>query len=433
MQIFFFSIFALIFCFINYKIIISDQKTKKILNKDLIHLLILLPFWYIFLYFFPIWNFEIFPFILQIFLSFLISFLLYNFGIWRAWDAKYLLVLSLFIPHIWIISLIGNLGLLTLFYLFLYFLWFFFGKSLFVKWYLKSLLQSIKIDLEEKWKFYKNSKKWNTFSIIFKWIFIFLIVFVSLRLTRIYLFLEFFQNFSNNENLLQIFQKYHFYMIFAGIWLTIWIYYIWKKIINFLKIYFAEKFRTDLGFIWNIFIGITFFALIWFIFYEFQKNPEEIKNYLVKIFTIYILIYIFAKIIFYSYKLSFLTSEEKFIHIDNLKTWDIVDKKYLHNMFSEQKALLEKFDWYDNSSPWKYFLEIKNPINLETKNTLQNFYKTINTYNKETLENFEENHQIKILKTFSFGIYIFLGFLITFIFGNEIINFITKKIIEFIF
>lgn len=102
-------------------------------------------------------------------------------------------------------------------------------------------------------------------------------------------------------------------------------------------------------------------------------------------------------------------------------------------MFSGQKALLEKFYWDENNSPKKYFLEIKNPINLETKNTLQNFYKTINTYNKETLENFEENHQIKILKTFSFGIYIFLGFLITFIFGNEIINFITKKIIEFIF
>lgn len=436
MQIFFFSIFALIFGFINYKIIISDQKTKKIPNKFLLQLLFLLPFWYIFLYFFGVWNFEIFPFILQIFLSFLISFLLYNFGIWRAWDAKYLLVLSLFIPHIWIISFIGNLGLFTLFYLFLYFLWFFFGKSLIYKWYFSSLIKSIKTDLEEKWKFYKKSKKWSNFSIIFKWIFIFLIIFVSLRLARIYLFLEFFQNFSINENILQIFQKYHFYMIFAGIWLTIWIYYIWKKIINFLKIYFAEKFRTNLGFIWNIFIGITFFALILFIFYEFQKNPEEIRNYLIKIFTIYILIYIFAKIIFYSYKLSFLTSEEKFIHIDNLKTWNIVDKKYLNKMFGTQDYLRNKIGIkYTKFDPEKYFLEIKNPIDLNTKDLLQKIYKTVNfeiENNKNKKKFFEKNYNIKILKTFSFGIYIFLGFLITFIFRNEIINFITKKIIDFI-
>lgn len=426
MQIFFFIIFVLIFSFINYKIIISDQKSKKIPNKNLLQLLILLHFWYIFLYFFPIWNFEIFPFILQNFLSFLISFLLFNFGIWRAWDAKYLLVLSLFIPYIWIISFIWNFGLFTLFYLFLYFLWFFFGKSLIYKWYFSSLIKSIKTDLEEKWRFYKKSKKWNNFSIIFKWIFVFLIVFVSLRLARIYLFLEFFQNFSNNENLLQIFQKYHFYMIFAGIWLTIWIYYIWKKIINFLKIYFAEKFRTNLGFIWNIFIGITFFALIWFIFYEFQKNPEEIRDYLVKIFTIYILIYIFAKIIFYSYKLSFLWSEKKEILLKNLKQSDYIDISELNKIFHFRYLSWEEWfkKLYDDAIFWNNFdlQKLKKLIRIQNK------------YDKKYKKTTDKPIKSVIcLKTFSFAIYIFAGFIITFFFENIIILQIFEKILNFFF
>lgn len=66
MQIFFFSILAVIFCFINYKIIKSDQKIKKIPNKNLLELLFLLPFWYIFLYFFPISEIHILGFLLQI-------------------------------------------------------------------------------------------------------------------------------------------------------------------------------------------------------------------------------------------------------------------------------------------------------------------------------------------------------------------------------
>lgn len=424
MQIFLLSVFILIFGFINYKIILSDQKIKKIPNKNLLQLLFLLPFWYIFLYFFPIWSFEISGFILQFFLSLLISFLLFNFGIWRAWDAKYLLVLSLFIPHIWIIPFIWNLGLFTLFYLFFYFLWFFFGRSLIQKWYFSNLMKNIKIDLEEKWKFYKKSQSWNTFSIIFKWIFVFLIIFVSLRLARIYIFLEFFQNFSTNENILQIVQKYHFYLIFAGIWATFVIYYFGKKFINFLKIFFAEKLKIDINIIWKIFLGIVFFTLILFISYEFKKNPKEISNYLIKIFTIYILIYIFVKIIFYSYKLSFLASEKEEILLKNLKQNDYIDISRLDKIF-----YFRHFPWeewfkklYDNAIFWNNF-DLKN---------LKKLIRTQNKYDKKYIKEKEKSiNSVICLKTFSFAIYIFSGFLITFFFENKIILEILKKIVIF--
>ncbi len=424
MHFFLFSIFAIIFCFINYKIIISDQKTKKIPNKHLLQLLTLLPFWYIFLYFFPIWDFEIFGFIFQIFLSFLISFLLFHFGIWRAWDAKYLLVLSLFIPYIGIIPFIGNLGLLTLFYLFLYFLWFFFGKSLIHKWYFKNLLQSIKTDICDRWRIYKNNKWWKTFSVILKWLIVFLIIFVSIRLARIYLFLEFFQNFSTNENLLNIFQKYHFYLVFFLIGVTIWLFYIWRKIILFLKKFFAKKLKINISLIWNIFLGIIFLWLLGFIIFEFKKNPDEISNYLIKIFTIYIAIYIFAKIIFYSYKLSFLTSEEKFIHIDDLKVWDIVDKKYLLSLTPIQTSYdISYLKKHSGISSWiEYIKNLRWGITEDQIKWLKIIIEETNLFHIESkTTNYKSIQNIKIISTFSFWKYIFISFIITFLLQNYLI------------
>lgn len=432
------SIFIIIFCFINYKIIISDKKTKKIPNKNLLQLLIILPFWYIFLYFFPFWEINISDFFIQILVSFLVSFLLFNFGIWRAWDAKYLLILSLFIPYIWIIPFIWNLGLFTLFYLFWYFLWFFFGKSFFYKWYAKSLFSSIKIDLQDKWKVHKKNKWWKSFWIILRWLVVFLIIFVSIRLFRIYIFLEFSHIFLQNWQILGIFQKYHFYLIFAIILLTIWLFYFWKKLINYIKIFLSKKLKINLRFIWNIFLFILFIFLIWFIAFEYSKKPDEISNYLIKIFTIYIFFYIFAKIIFYSYKLSFLSSEEEYINIKDLKVGMIVDKKYLWLFYREIALYIKNNN--ENFLKWKIIKNINNIIFVEKIikngdiNKINNFYKARNFIIQKIKKDKNNSiDKVKILKTFPFWIYIFFWFIVTFIFWNQIINYIIKKIVEFFY
>ena len=145
-------ILSIPFLYINYKIVVSDLKNKIIPNKYLGYLLLLIPFYYIYI-FFSFSEINYLLFIWQIILTFIISFILYYFWIWAAWDAKYLLVLSLFIPYIWVIPFIWNIALITILYLFLYFIRFYLWKVLFNKVYRQSLWLNIKQDLTETWKF----------------------------------------------------------------------------------------------------------------------------------------------------------------------------------------------------------------------------------------------------------------------------------------
>ena len=185
-------IIAIPFLYINYKIIASDIKQKIIPNKYLINLLYLIPFYYIYFLISSDAQINYLVFISQVILTLLISFILYSFWVWSAWDAKYLLVLSLFIPNIWVIPFIWNIALLTLVYLLVYFLYFYLWKCLFNLNYTKNLYKNIYIDLKEKFKnFLKHKNWWFYKKIIFinilKWIISFLAFFTIIRLSRIYL------------------------------------------------------------------------------------------------------------------------------------------------------------------------------------------------------------------------------------------------------
>ncbi|MDD3646536.1 MAG: hypothetical protein PHH06_03950 [Candidatus Gracilibacteria bacterium] len=446
-------IIAIPFLFINYKIIWSDLKEKKIPNKYLVYLLSLIPFYYVYLFFsFPEINYLLF--LAQILLTLFISFILYNFGIWSAGDAKYLLVLALFIPHIGIIPFIGNIAIITLTYLFVYFIWFYIGKCLFNWKYSKSLYLNIYIDLREKWVIKKNNSKSNSFFIILKWLIIFLIIFVSLRLIRLYLFDGIFENTGNNDIgiIKEIIEKYHIYIFIGFLALFIGLLWLIKWLINKVKTYIINRFKKSIfkkynlssEFVDNIFLSILFFILTSFIIFEYIKNPYEIKNYLIRIFTIYLLIWILFKILFYMYKISFSIAETYYIDIKNLGEGDIVDKKYLVKIFGEQKSLGfvktinnendKKLLLYPN--PAEYFLKIKNPIDKETLKKLNKIYKIANTYHKKNTPNYKNLNKIKIFFTFAFGGYILLGFIISFLYGNEIFKIIfsyTQEILKYIY
>ena len=239
---YFLYILAIPFLYFNYKIIISDLKYKKIPNKYLVHLLLLIPFYYIYIFFsFPELNYILF--LWQIIITFLVSFILYYFWIWAAWDAKYLLVLALFIPYIWIIPFIWNIALITLVYLFWYFLWFYFYKVAFDKNYRKSLWWSIKYDLSERWKVHKQNKWWDTYKIILKWFIIFLLIFVSIRLVRLYLLNSILENWNSNNYISEIIEKYNIYLVFLFIWIFIWWLYLFKIYINKIKKYISNRFK----------------------------------------------------------------------------------------------------------------------------------------------------------------------------------------------
>lgn len=434
---YFLFLFAIPFIYLNLKIIISDIKVKKIPNKYVGYLLLMIPFWFLFL-FFIIPSLNYLSFIWEIFLTLFISFVLYYFWIWAAGDAKYLLVLSLFIPHIWVVSLIWNIALLTLVYLFWFFIYFYIWKILFKKNYRKSLFLNIKEELSTKWEIYKTNKWWKTFSIIFKWTFAFLVVFVSLRLIRLYIISNFFSNNNNIELFQNIIEKYNFYLIFLLIVIFFGIIYLIRLSINVSKNFISSKFKYNYKFIWDIIIVILFVCLITFIIHQYLIAPAEILSLLYKILTLYLALFIFIKILIYSYKITFLVSETTFINVNKLKEWDIVDKIFLIKMFWTQKSLwaFSSEEEIEESkkcllypSPKKYFQNLENPIDKKDLTILKKVFKITNNFHKkDKKESYTENNSIKILKTFSFAPYILLWFIITVIFSNNIIKYISNFI-----
>jgi len=429
------------FFYSNYKILVSDLKYKKIPNKYLLYLLALIPFYYIYLFlYFPEINYLFF--LWQIIITFTISFILYIFWIWAAWNAKYLLILSLFLPYIWIIPLIWNIVLLAIIYLILYFIWFYFWKCIIIKWYAKSLIWNIKIDLHEKWENYSYKKWWNTFFIILKWLISFLILFVSFRLLRIYVFDSLVTwNSSWLSILKEIIEKYNIYLILLFILIWIWIMYIVKLLINKFVIDIASKFKINTNLIWNIFLIVLFIFLISFIYLEFLIAPNQIILSLYKIFTLYIIIYLLFKIIIFSYKITFVVNQSQFINIKDLREWSIIDKSYLINLFWNQKILWasEKDENWNidatikkyilRPNPKKYFKSLFWPLNIKNVNIIKKCYTTVNQYQKLKIKWYKENNKIKILNSISFWIYIFLWFIITYLSWNKIIIFILNKII----
>jgi Flp pilus assembly protein protease CpaA len=432
MQIYFYII-TFIFIFINYKIVIKDLREKIIPNKLLLFLIILVPFYYIFLI--NSWIIiNINSFILGFFITFLISFLLYYFWIWAAWDAKYLLVLALFIPNIWIIPFIWNISFLTILYLFLFFIYFYIWKSLNSN-FRKSLINNIKSDIKnsflrflEKW----DNKKTYTKKII-NFIILFLTIFVSLRLIRLYLVNYYIKNnwdsqLSRFSFIYSFIEKYNIYLLF-------WILIIYIFIIYFIRYFYKkiiknrlEIIKQKLDFNKNIFefiiTFILFTFLMFFIVYEYRINSNELIKNLYVIFTYYLILYLIFRILLYSYKITFQIWEIKIKNIKELKIWEIIDKSYLIRLFWEQSSLWGAWNkkWILYPEPNKYFKNIENPISEENVKKLKQIYKIVNNHHIKYTQWYIKNDEIKILKTFSFWWYIFVGFILTYFFENKIIT-----------
>ncbi len=439
MQYFFLWLLSIPFLFLNYKIIIKDIKEKIIPNKYLLYLLYILPVYFI--YIFLSFNIDInyLNLFLQLFFSIIISFLLYYFWIWWAWDAKYLLVLSFFLLHIWIIKFAWNIFILVLIYLFLYFLYFYLWKCLIIKNYAKSLYKKIYLDLKDKflifikhndWKVYKNT----TIKIILNWFLFFLFIFIWFRLLRLIFIHDIFSNINTISILWDFIKKNQIFLPVLLFWIFWTIrYFFWKLIILFknfiLKIFKIKYDKTNLFFPVSLFI-----ILLSFILFEYIKNPYELSNYLYKIFTFYIFLYIFIKILIYSYKLTFHVSETYFLEIEQLKSWEIIDRKYLIDLFWEQSCLgYQNKDWLLSPSPKQFFIDISNPIDNNDVEKIKTIFDIVDKYHtKNQTHNYEKIDTIKILMTFSFAPYIFWWFLLTIFFQNKIFYFMNNLFIEFI-
>ena len=191
-------IFLSIFLYINILIILKDISIKKINNKLLLCLFLFLPFYFFYsIKTWIIWEFEWSNIILSITLSSIISFLLYLYHIWGAGDAKYLLVLSLYIPYISILYIIGNIALLTILSLFLYLIFFYILKVTLdfasIQHHIKSILLHIYDSSKSSLRgFFHNKSNLEKFYFVCKWIITFWVLFISIRILRIILFYEIF-------------------------------------------------------------------------------------------------------------------------------------------------------------------------------------------------------------------------------------------------
>lgn len=433
------SIISIPFLYFNFKIIQKDIKEKIIPNKYLLYLIYLLPLLFIYWLFYYKIDINYLMLFYQFFFSILVSFLLYYFWIWWAWDAKYLLVLSLFILNIWIIPFIWNISLLLIIYLFFYFLYFYFWKCLLNFSYAKSLYKNIYTDIYDRFITFIKHSDWNiykktTFRIILNWTLIFLFVFISFRLTRLFIMSDIVKNKDSINYIWDYIVKYHIYftlLIFLFFYIIRkFIVKIFQKIKNLLeKVFWYKHDKTKI-----FFPMILFSLLLLFILYEYILNPYEIWKYLYKIFTFYIFLFLIIRILIYSYKQAFVIAETDIINLNELKKWEIIDKMYLINFFWTQECLwLNNKDWIFYPNPAKYFQSISNPVDQETIDSLINIYNIVDDYHiKNKTVNYTKNDKIKILKTFAFAPYILAWFITTIFFQDKIFKIISETFIDFI-
>lgn len=407
------GIIAIPFLYLNYRIIFTDITEKKIPNICILYLACLLPVWYLYSWYF--WNFSwVNPsiFFFQIFLTCLIWFWLFHFNIWWAWDAKYLLILGLFIPHIWVIPFIWNIALATLSILIVYFLWFWLGSNLWIHARRKNLYREL-VKTKKEELFVKYRKKWRRGILfdILKWINIFLVIFISLRLIRIYVI-----DYIERKYDVSIFEiiagainsPYNILYLIAFIAAICWLLFLIRYIYTIVKTYIIPPYDVYV-------ICWLSCSMLAFILYEYSKNPEYIAKKMFLIFTLYLWIYITFKILIYAYKIVFIVKEETFVNISDLQEWMMVDKPALKKALAPSKEIV----------PEKFLDNIKNPLNEESRVYIQGLYQQI----AESRPDKNTSKIIKIVKTNPFSITILLGFTMTIFFWGSLITEAVIKIL----
>ena len=105
-------------------------------------------------------------------------------------------------------------------------------------------------------------------------------------------------------------------------------------------------------------------------------------------------------------KYLFFDNDSKIIEYQNLKTWDIIDKKIISSYLLWQKSL-EKDNILD------FIKNINNPINKEDCKKLKKIIKKNSDYHKKLWDSLPPNI-IRIYNLFLFSPFIFWGVLVTY-------------------
>jgi len=406
MEIFLGFMITIPFLYLNYKIIESDIKIKKIPNRYLKYLLYLLPLTYIYLWYFGYFSeLSIYRFMVEFTLTLLVGFAIFHFGKWWAGDAKYLLVLSLFVPHIGILKVIIGIAVITITYLLGYFIWFWIGPNLWIWNRRKSLYRNLwKIKKDAFINKSKNQSRKEILIWILKWFNIFFIFFISIRLLRIHLV-----TFIQKEYDLSIYDilsnEYFIYIATFLILIIISISYVMKYIF----VYIRKKLPL------NTFYFIILINIVWILFftYEYNTNPTQFYSNITLILSLYLWIYIILKLLLFAYKLVFISKEESLIHIDNLQEWMTINKQKLYNKVKKHKWIHLS---YTNI---KSFINesINQNLTIQDIKKIRKIHITLSNYHKQSSHNwYKHNPYVSIDKVFSFSPNIFIWFIMILIY-----------------
>jgi len=428
-MLFLYIITYLVFFYINALIIISDIKKNIIPNKYLL-ILFILSITYLIACFF-MWLKIGWIFFVQIILSFFVAFILYYNSIWSAWDAKYMLVLALYIPKEWIIPFVWNICIVLIMYLFLFcvifYIWVLFNKH-----FRKSLFSNILIDQKDKFNLFVQKEDWNRHKkvdIILKLLksaAYFILFFVFVRLFRTEIIDEISRIWYIKNNLKTLGSYLIFWWWILGFYIMFSYRFLFNKIksllINIVKYKLKLKIDIPEYKLKIINVVVVIILLAWIILYDYMRIWKAVFHQIYLILTLYLAMSLFIRMLMYWYRLTFQIWEQDYISVDKLKIWDVVDIEYLIKLFWTQVVL-----WYwkkENISflktePIKYLKMMDNPINKEWYEDILNIYKTVNSYHKDNDSNYIDNTTIKILKTFAFAPYVFIWFLMTFLYWDS--------------
>lgn len=433
-------IFWWFFICINAYILFSDIYTKKIPNIGILALLLLAVIWLILWTIVWVW----FTFIhASLCITVIIAFILFYFNLWSAWDAKYLIVLSLFLAPESIVYTVWNIALVTLAYLLLNTVYLYIIKCLINRQYCYELWLNIYNDIKDQLYvfFIDESNKITIRSALRKMIPLFvwfLIVFTAIRLVRIYLVNSYISGQSNvswESRIWYVLQLIIEYNTYAIIILLITLYGAYKSLrygLYYIMPYINKKVGISDSTWKTVLLILVSISLLFFIYYEFLKDPEQIKESLIRIFTFYILIWLFIKIVIYIHYITFQLWEVIYKSVKKLRNGDIVDIAYLQEIFGTQKCLWYKQEtWKYSPDPSIFISQIESPISKKTAFELKQIYKTVNTYHvKQKTLWFEPIDAIKTLKSFAFAPYIFMWFAISFIYQDQIISWCAWKLVS---
>lgn len=404
METLFWCFLAILFLGLNILIVYRDKTEEIIPNKLLFFLILLLPFWYAYAFWYGhLENMHIGIFLLQICITFLVWFTIFMFRIWWAGDAKYVCVLGFYIPHIGILPFIWNIWLATLFYLLLYFLNFWLGKNLWIKKSRQDFYKNMWIIKKEEFlhKYWKMDYRRIFFKIL-QGLNIFLIAFIAIRFAKMYVITY----LSTRYDIVAILLEHGMYILLFSIALTFAIIIAAKQFFGLLQ---KRVFRSPNDEVYFL-CAISFFGIA-MLFYGYSLAPEFFSQKLTLIFTLYLLLYIIFRTLWSSIKLTFKMQEQALVPIENIREWMVIDKKWFDLILARDRDIL-----------WEVSISGNN-LTAEDAQTVRSVLKTVNKH--------EEILHVPTIKTFGFALCIFWGFALTFFYDSLIIQ-ILIKLYEFI-